>query len=969
LQPTHKCALVNQERKRHMSKKSFKRNLALFSGSALALYGLTAAPAYAVFGADEIALTPTTGDNFAVFSLDELDVTLRMSALIPDSASGTDLTSLHFTSEDEPLLEIHFADAAIANDGATVKMSGRDENGDAVTINGGNVITVVDDDGDGVDLLENDATNGKVLIDFAGLGITELFVHDIDGGLLDNEVNFTFRLLDNPAGDDTDFTYTNAEVAALADLSAYGDGGADITMQAFLETDGDADTVDANAGDAVTLQFVDQEDVSAVVKVERFASGADQFDLVNGAAAIPAVITFSKIMNLDQINLGYWEFDIDSSVNADDVDDATATKETLDGLPDQDANGKLTITVPAANPLNDGETVAVNIQAQDAAGAQVATSRIFRSSAATVLEAADDTTDGTEYSVTGDVSDDEAGAVTAREGAAAITYTLALEDGGEAQGANRPVYAVVTYTDSAKTLDALVVSGHTRPLLQSGVAIVNGFTNSDGEWSITVTSSNPEDGSDYTVEFFYIDVDGDDNAASTATITTTYDEGDYDAVTSDSSVYNGASIAMSFEVADQFEDLIDETADGDAIKLRVEATNTDDLEEYLTVSGGAASLSFTNYLAAGESDVVTVTAYTGDDDDPTDLGGALSLTIYNSEAASVVTVTDDDQTADVVYADFSVGDDSEVTAGSATTFAGTALDSNGQGVPGALVTIAGEEIQFLNAAGDYTIGTATTVADEAGAWSVDAWTHLADDTELTVTAGTGSVTATFTGELDDAGTLSAANLLFTWNLPSAVAVNTTYRVDATVTDVWGNPVANADVEFAGEAAAQFNSDATVTKATNARGVATAYLRSLEDVTGLAAVSATLANDIDFDADGNDDVTDVGSVFTDDEDTSWDESAASDELTAEINFLSSMPAPAADQKLNSGSFNGYVAVYAKGYKGATLSWKIAGVWFKTTITEDYVVFQRPTLAVGVNVNVELYINGQRPAAFTKTVLTR
>ena len=64
------------------------------------------------------------------------------------------------------------------------------------------------------------------------------------------------------------------------------------------------------------------------------------------------------------------------------------------------------------------------------------------------------------------------------------------------------------------------------------------------------------------------------------------------------------------------------------------------------------------------------------------------------------------------------------------------------------------------------------------------------------------------------------------------------------------------------------------------------------------------------------------------------------------------------KLNAGSFNGYVAVYAKGHKGKTLSWKIAGKWFKTTITSDYQVFQRRTAAVGLDVDVHLYINGEK-----------
>jgi hypothetical protein len=75
----------------------------------------------------------------------------------------------------------------------------------------------------------------------------------------------------------------------------------------------------------------------------------------------------------------------------------------------------------------------------------------------------------------------------------------------------------------------------------------------------------------------------------------------------------------------------------------------------------------------------------------------------------------------------------------------------------------------------------------------------------------------------------------------------------------------------------------------------------------------------------------------------------------------------NQKVNAGSFNTYVAVYAKGYKGQTLAWKIAGKWFKTILTKDYQVFQRKTIAVGLEVKVDLFIDGERLLA--KTVLTR
>ena len=943
-----------------MSKSSFKRNMAVASGSALLLSGLAAVPAHAVlYPADYMEWTPDSGDYASVFTLDTLEMDLDLSQLIPQD--NQNLLAIKITSEDDPLLEVKFDDAVIGQAADEITLQGM-KDGVAVAIDAdgagnANFDIVVDADAGGAPFVDGDR-QGSFVIDFEALKIDTLVIHTIDSSFIDEDLNFSFRVLDNVADqDDSDFTHTKTERDAET-VSPYGDGSFAIGVQAYLETNADPTDVDDNAGEVVTMNFWDQEDVSAIVTVDRFESGNTEYGLLLNATAIPFSVKWSREINNDQISLTHWQFGIDSSVGANDATDkaGAVTKRTLDGLPDLDANGALTATV-TTNAAAAAETLSVNVTANNSAGAVIAGARQFRSPAATVLAAADDSTDGTTYAVTGDAADDEAGTVTAREGAATLTYTLSLEDGGVAQGANRPVFAVVSYTDSAEELDALVVSGHSRPILQSGEAIVTGFTNSDGEFALTVTSTNPEAGSDYVVEFHYIINTGATANATTAAITTTYATADYSAIDSDSDVYNGSDVTMSFTVENQFEEGIVETADGDEIKLRVEATNTDDLEEFLTVTDGAATLSFTNYLEANESDVITVTAYTGADTDPTDLSGSLSLTLYNTADPSVVTITNDDQTADVVYADFVTGDEGNVTDASKTTFAGTVLDGNGQGVPGAAVTISGAGIQFLNAAGDYTIGSASVVAGESGAWTIDAWTHLADDTELTVTSGTGSSTATFTGELDETGNMSAANLVFSWNLPSAVAVNTTYRVDATVTDVWGNPVPNATVTFAGEAAAQFNSDASVDKTTNAKGVATAYLRSLEDVTGLAAVSVTLKDDINFDGAGAADITDVGDTFTDDEDTSWDESAASDEITAEFSFASSVSAPAAsaDQKVNAGSFKGYVALYAKGYEGQRMSAKVGKDWVVVPALASNFVRVVEFTGAGVDVAVRIYID--------------
>jgi len=82
-----------------------------------------------------------------------------------------------------------------------------------------------------------------------------------------------------------------------------------------------------------------------------------------------------------------------------------------------------------------------------------------------------------------------------------------------------------------------------------------------------------------------------------------------------------------------------------------------------------------------------------------------------------------------------------------------------------------------------------------------------------------------------------------------------------------------------------------------------------------------------------------------------------------------PQPSAGQVLNVGTFNGKIVVYAKGYKGQTLSWRIAGKWQKVTVTKDYQAFDRLTSATGLTVTIDLYLNGVTPAAFSKTVVTK
>jgi hypothetical protein len=458
-------------------------------------------------------------------------------------------------------------------------------------------------------------------------------------------------------------------------------------------------------------------------------------------------------------------------------------------------------------------------------------------------------------------------------------------------------------------------------------------------------------------------LDANGNVDNLAEITATYADAVQSSMEMSSTVLTGETLTLSVDIADQFGLAVSEDSDGDALQIEVSATDTDNLKIEADVVGGTATLTFANFLSAGETDVLTVSAFTDDTDAVTNLSDS-SVTLYADVTVAGVTTTADEVAAVVQYVEFSDaavldGDDPVFTDTAAIS--GTVVDSTGAGIPGAQISVSGAGLQFEDAAGDFHLDSMSISATEAGTYTFNVYTHLAADVDVTITSGSESATVTVAGALPDgAGAASAANLVLDWNLADAVAYNTTYAVTATVKDVWGNGIPNAEVTFTGEAAAQFNSDDTAVKSTNSDGEATAYLRSLTDISGLAAVSLTLSDNIDFDGDGNDEITDVGDVFDDVTTTSWDESEATDLVEAEINFLTSAPAAAADTKVNAGSFKGYVAVYARGYEGQRLSAKIGNDWVIVdpivNNQEDGTLFRVTDFTgAGVDIAVRIYID--------------
>jgi hypothetical protein len=131
---------------------------------------------------------------------------------------------------------------------------------------------------------------------------------------------------------------------------------------------------------------------------------------------------------------------------------------------------------------------------------------------------------------------------------------------------------------------------------------------------------------------------------------------------------------------------------------------------------------------------------------------------------------------------------------------------------------------------------------------------------------------------------------------------------------------------------------------------------LKDVDGLAAVGAQLTA---APAAGVTTITGLATVITTDvANTSWDERTWSDTLEQTITFGTTAVVASADQKVNAGSFKGYVALYAKGYEGQRMSAKVGNDWVIVpaipAATND--LFRAVEfVGAGVEISVRLYID--------------
>ena len=208
----------------------------------------------------------------------------------------------------------------------------------------------------------------------------------------------------------------------------------------------------------------------------------------------------------------------------------------------------------------------------------------------------------------------------------------------------------------------------------------------------------------------------------------------------------------------------------------------------------------------------------------------------------------------------------------------------------------------------------------------------------TVTFTSGTATTTSEIVFDAAAHDAGSTLTFD---KTSIAAGTTTTITGTLKDVNGNPVmtsgsSNVSVAWTGKGLPFGNS---TTMETDAAGQLTFYVLVLSGEVGDAAISATYKP--------------AGLAV----------STLNVSVVQAVAVGKAAATAAADQKVNVGSFKGFVALYAKGYAGQMMTAIVAGKWIKVdALASNFERVLRYT-GSGYTITTKIYIDGVLKGTFS------
>jgi hypothetical protein len=399
----------------------------------------------------------------------------------------------------------------------------------------------------------------------------------------------------------------------------------------------------------------------------------------------------------------------------------------------------------------------------------------------------------------------------------------------------------------------------------------------------------------------------------------------------------GASVAMNYAVEDQYGVASARTDQ----RLKVERTATTGFNyaetiSYVAVSGGAATFNYSGQPAtATGSTQVTVTLQRMNSNNgtyATDSGSSAITTdiVVTSTANSFGTGLATSFSASVSYFPSTV---------SWTTVEGTVA------VTGSAVVVTGPSALIFRASAALpatTSGGITVAAGSGGAYSFQVAGKLVGSHTMTLTNGTATTTSLFVVDAvsDDNGYAMSFDV-------TSVTPGKTAIVTGTLVDENGNPVDTTNEDGDATIAISYTGTAgipvgTLPTETDANGEFKLSLLTSAADEGTLTITATYLKD-------------------------GASTATANQITKVHTVAIGGSSAAADQKVNAGSFKGYVAVYAKGYQGQRMSAKIGNDW---VVVESLASnFERVVDFTGAGYTIAVRIYIDRVLVDTITVTTK
>jgi len=767
---------------------------------------------------------------------------------------------------------------------------------------------------------------------------------DADGGLTNAGIDLGDGNNGNAdgdleAGDDALGVFADGVAVVASTLNAAGGtsvlildptDGADsftVTVQAWMDFDGDGaiDTAAGQeevAGPVRTVTFHDDDDVTYVTSFTQPALG--DTNLVATVASSPAVNTEQSAA----VSVGFATLvaGVYTAVNNNTTVNGGGAFTAGEALND----GKYTSAHGGANGVTAANYVAVAIQNGAEAGAEV-----FRTVAAGLADAIGavelvDTRD-TEYANN---------AASVRLGTSSITATAKVTDGGVALAG-----ATVTFTlDDAANFGADTVVTAGGKTLKDGCAAVTvtAVTGADGVASLPISIAGQT-----AAAAAFITVDAKVDAVAPAAQLAVAIVAEADASINDynlqgtnaiNQIPTGSTTSVSVVVLDNLGEGL--TGSGWRVKLDNGLGGANLVTSYAGLSSsGVATFSITDTNNGAETWTATVQKYDSNAAVWNDTARTLDVTpsLGDSITGANVSVNNDANVtinkADLVTADERLGADGPTVNAASADITGTVTTSAGA-VGYTSVTISSPGVLFevattQNGVNVYAYDSVTVQTTAAGVYAgVKAISNTVGKKTITVTSGSASNTfdLTFNGVTLTEGADLAVSV-------TGAEPGKTMTVTATLTDKYGNPVLTTGG----------NNNDGIQVTYDGPGFVVGNLPTETNSDGVASFKVLLGS--------NDTVTgDVTVKYNHDDDASFTDDGT---ITTTVDLAPA--APAADTKVNAGSFKGYVAIYAKGHEGKRLSAKVGKDWVVVPALASNFVRVVEYTGAGYTISVRIYID--------------